>query len=143
MRQGLQLAIAKHLASAYSALMPIFGVIALGGLVLAVVGAPFRSLPTGLTGLALACATAVAARITLLVYLDVTSFPSLNQNYLSPASPFMITFVFLGVYLGSIAFVHISMKKMPPIAPKEQRTRTHSRTPVNSNDSQGSAHQQR
>jgi hypothetical protein len=121
MRQGLQLAITKHLASAYSALMPIFAVIALGGLVLAVAGAPFRSLPTGLIGLALACATAVAARITLLVYLDVTSIPSLNQPYLSPASPFMITFAFLGIYLGSIALVPTMrrLKKIPLVPHNE------------------------
>jgi hypothetical protein len=103
MRQELQLAIANGLAGAYSVLMPFLTLIALGGLVLAVAGAPFRPFPTELIGLALACAAAVAARITLLVYLDVTSIPSLNQPYLSPASPFMITFVFLGIYLGSIA----------------------------------------
>lgn len=50
--------------------------------------------------LALACLSAVASRIFMLAYLEATSIPSVNVLYASPASPMVICFTVVGLYLG-------------------------------------------
>jgi hypothetical protein len=46
----------------------------------------------------------VASRAVLLAYHEVTLLPgAVNPVYLSPASPFLIAFVLLGLYLGIVA----------------------------------------
>lgn len=44
--------------------------------------------------------TAVLSRIALLAYLEVTSIPSLNILYASPASGFVLIFTLTGIYAG-------------------------------------------
>jgi hypothetical protein len=104
-RHHLQFAIARRLASAYGAVMPVLSIVAVGGIVVAALSAVVRRQPITLLGFALACAAAVAGRVALLAYLHVTSMPTLIQVYLSPASPFLLVFVLLGLYAGSGALL--------------------------------------
>jgi hypothetical protein len=79
--------------------MPVLAAMALLGLFAAIALQRFIVLPHGIVALTLACCTAVATRIVLLAYIDVTSFPAANSLYLSPASPFLLIFAVLGLYL--------------------------------------------
>jgi hypothetical protein len=79
--------------------MPVLTALALIGFVLAVVSRKHLHSECELLAFALACAVAIGTRIALLAYLEVTSIPSVNILYLSPASPFFITFVVIGIYL--------------------------------------------
>jgi hypothetical protein len=49
----------------------------------------------------------------LLAYLDAASFSSLNLLYVSPASPFLLTFVILGIYLGARPFGLVWLRRQP------------------------------
>jgi hypothetical protein len=70
--------------------------------------------------LAFACATAVAARIGLIAYIDATSIlGAVNPLYLSPASPPLLVFVVLGLYLGGgAARAAFAANRAPTSAPK-------------------------
>ena len=109
MRRELLLRIARGVARLYASAMPILSAIAVLGLAVALAmwrRAPRKlGWPPGLMCLALACAAAMVVRMALLAYLEVTSIPSVNLLYLSPASPFLLTFVVLGIYLGARPFV--------------------------------------
>ena len=89
-------AIAAFYAGALHVLVGLSAV----GVVLAL--ALWRSIPppAGVLPLVLACGIAVATRVTLLAYIEVSSFPAANALYLSSASPFLLIFVVLGLYLG-------------------------------------------
>jgi hypothetical protein len=100
MLQRLQRAIARTIARAYALAMPALAALALVGFMAAFV---FRRARPEILTLAAACAVAVAARIALLAYLEVTSIPSVNLLYLSPAAPFFLCFVVLGLYCGVAA----------------------------------------
>lgn len=52
-----------------------------------------------LAGLGWAAAAAVASRVLLLSYIDVTTFPALNMLYLSSATSFVLVVVVLGNWL--------------------------------------------
>ena len=53
-----------------------------------------------LTGVGAAALAAVATRVVLLSYLEVTTFPALNILYLSSATPFVLIVIALGNGLG-------------------------------------------
>ena len=100
-RRRLQQALARAIAGAYAVALPILAGLALAGFIAASLLQPSRR--PGLFTLGLACIAAVATRIALLAYLDVTSIPAVNLLYLSPATPFFLTFVVLGLYCGLAA----------------------------------------
>ncbi len=97
---AIQVRLATGIAYAYSRLFPLLGGLAgiglLGSLLV------WRSYADNLACLALAvgCAVAVASRVVLLAYLEVTSIPSANLLYASPASAPAIVFTVLGLWLG-------------------------------------------
>ena len=104
MVQRMQLRLARVLAVPYRAAHVLWP-FALASLALAV-GLDFRRpKPLGMYALALASLTAVLSRITLLSYLEVTSIPSLNLLYLSPAMPLFIVFIVTAFFLGGQATV--------------------------------------
>jgi len=96
----LQLSVARVIARTYSTIMPMMAVLASIGFVAAIVLQRSRPLAPGILALTAACATAIAARIALLAYLDVTSIWSVNLLYLSPVAPFLLCFIVLGIYCG-------------------------------------------
>jgi hypothetical protein len=58
-----------------------------------------------LTGIAAAAAVAVASRIALCSYVDVTAFSTMSTLYLSSATPFVLIVVGLGNWLGARAIL--------------------------------------
>jgi hypothetical protein len=105
MRRDRLLDIARAVTKIFAGGMSVLAAMALLGVFAAIALQRFIMLPHGVVALALACCTAVATRIVLLAYLDVTSFPTANSLYLSPASPFLLIFVVLGLYL----IVHVAV----------------------------------
>jgi hypothetical protein len=99
MRRDRLLDIARAVTKIYAGGMSALAAMAVLGIFAAIALQRFIMLPHGIVALALACFTAVATRIALLAYLDVTSFPAANLSYLSSASPFLLIFVVLGFYL--------------------------------------------
>ncbi len=96
-RQRMQRWCAAMIYPLYGYGMPVLSALGSAGLAVAVLR---RGLPLPLFALAAASVVAVACRIALLAYLDVTSIPSANSLYAAPASPFMILLAVLGVYAG-------------------------------------------
>lgn len=97
-RSALQHHLADNIASLYKKIMPfLFFLAALGFLV-----SLFRFIKdwhvTPLFVLCFASLAAVSTRLVLLAYLEVTSIPSLNILYVSPASPFIVIFSITGCY---------------------------------------------
>lgn len=104
-RDDLVLRIARPVARAYAAAMPVVLCLAAAGLVAAAIrrrAVPIDPLPLAL---AVASLAAIASRVALLAYLDVTSIPSVNMLYAAPATPFVILFAVLGCVLGWRAFM--------------------------------------
>jgi hypothetical protein len=91
--------VARFCGIALRALWPVAGI----SLLLAIAFRRRAGAPALLYALALGSAVAVACRVLLLSYLEVTSIPSNNILYLSSATPFLIIFVVLGLYLGPVA----------------------------------------
>jgi len=99
-RRAVQQGIAGAIAKVYSWTMPALTALATLGLLAAILARRRRPAPGALIALTLACAAAVAARVGLLAYVDATSIPAVNMVYLSPAVPFLLMLVALGIYLG-------------------------------------------
>jgi hypothetical protein len=97
-RRALQLSIAKVIAWAYARCFPLAAAIALLGVIVALFRVRSRPAPLALWALMAASLTAVITRTLLLSYLQVTSIPSRNILYASPASPFVIIFIVLGCW---------------------------------------------
>lgn len=97
-RRAVQLRIAKVIAFCYAWAFPPLFVLALAGFVLALARWRSRPVPMALAALLLASLAAIAARVLLLAYLDVTSIPSASILYTSPASPFVIVFNVIGCW---------------------------------------------
>ena len=114
MMEDVQLGLARHIAVAYGAVR-ILWPIALASLALAFALDIRRPKPLPLYALALASLAAVVSRVGLLSYLQVTSIPSRNLLYLSPAMPFLITFIVTALFLGgqSVARVVSAGKPLP------------------------------
>lgn len=110
LRRAWQVGIAGAVAGAYAAVFPALAALSLAGLLAA---AALRKLPPPpVSALMLGSLCAVASRVTLLAYLDATSLPSASILYASPATPFAIVAVVLGLYSGAEALVH-AYKGMP------------------------------
>lgn len=92
--------VASRIAAAYSVLWPWLSVMALVGVLWAAVAWWRQPRVDFLLVLALACLSTVASRILMLAYLEATSIPSVNVLYASPASPMVICFTVVGLYLG-------------------------------------------
>lgn len=97
--------LARALTDIYALGMPVLFATGCLGLIIGLWA--FRRAPALvlLGGIGVAAGAGVAARIALLSYLDVTSFPALNTPYLSPASPFAIVVAVLGIWLGARALL--------------------------------------
>jgi len=99
-RRAVQVGIAEAMGHGYALVFPLLGVLGAAGLLLALLRHRSRPIPLPLLALMLASGGAVAARVALLAYLDVTSIPSANLLYVSPAAPFAMVFAILGLWLG-------------------------------------------
>jgi hypothetical protein len=99
-RRAAQVKIASVIASAYANVFPVLAIFGAAGLLLATLFRKRFPLPTGVLALGLASAGAVAVFLVLMSYLQASSdFPIAgNVLYISPASPFVIVFTFVGVY---------------------------------------------
>ncbi len=110
-----KLKIAGTLAKLYATLTLPLAVLALLGAFAAGVLAWFRPLRDPslrpLLALMLALAAAMATRIALLAYIDATSLPAVRNLYLSPATPFLLVFVVLGLYLGATALRAVTTRR--------------------------------
>lgn len=116
----VQLSVARLIARVYSIIIPALAVVASIGFVVALALQRFRRpLPPGMLTLTAICAAAVAIRIALLAYLDVTSIPAINLLYLSPATPFLLCFVVLGMYCGVMVLADLMASKRLKIAVRE------------------------
>ena len=94
----------QWLQGAFGILVPIGATLGMAGIGLALLRSSVRSRLAALLVLAAACVLAVAARLMLVALIEVTSWPgALNDIYLAPGSPFLITFAALGCYLGLMA----------------------------------------
>lgn len=102
-REQLQQKAAAIVARLYAATFPYLTLAACAGVVAALARQRTRQDHAALIALALACLTAVATRIALLAYLDVSSIPSANGSYATPASPMVVVFAVLGIWLGVAA----------------------------------------
>lgn len=103
-RQSLQMRIANLIARIYAYWFPRMGGVAAIGLLLAFCFRRHFPLPDPLVALALASAVAVLTYIALMSYIKA----SVDMNvitilYLSPSSPFVITFTTLGFYSWYVA----------------------------------------
>jgi hypothetical protein len=102
-RQAIVWGAAKGVARIYQLLLTPFCLLACCGVAAGMVRWRVVSVP--LLTLALASGIAVATRIALLAYLDVTAIPSVNVLYASPAEPFLIVFAATGCWIAARAVV--------------------------------------
>ena len=109
-REAAIWSIMRVFAKLYSSAMPSLAILALAGLL--GYGVRQGSAPPGpaLIALALACVVACACRIALIAYIDVSAFRAISTYYLSPATPFVIVLVTLGLYLG-----YSTVRRLPVI----------------------------
>ena len=104
-RRNLQMEIANYIALVYSFLFPKMAWLAAAGLLLATFFRKRFPLPTPLLALGLASAAALATYIALMAYVKATADMNvITALYLSPTSPFVITFTVIGVYCWLVAF---------------------------------------
>lgn len=96
--QGTQVKIAGVLASGCAMAFPFLAILGAAGLLLAILFQRQRPIPASLLALGLGSAVAVITRIALLAYIDASSFPAATLLYTSPASPFVIIFMVVGMY---------------------------------------------
>ena len=99
-RRAAQEAVMRRVTALYALTFPWLTVLAAAGLLTAVARPLVRRANAVWIALAAACMTGVLSRIALLAYLDVTSIPSSNGSYATPASPLLVVFVVLGLWLG-------------------------------------------
>ncbi len=91
----------KLLAQIYALLVPY--AFALAMLMFGVAIVFHRSVPLNraLVAVAVAAFTAVVSRAVLIATIDVTSWEAINVQYMSPAAPFVLIFIVVGIYLGA------------------------------------------
>lgn len=102
--------IASRIAAVYRVIWPWLSAMALIGVLWAAVAWWRWPRVDFLLALALACLSGVASRILMLAYLEATSIPSVNVLYASPASPMVICFTVIGLYLG-LTQMRVHIKK--------------------------------
>ena len=103
---AFQASIAHRISRAYAAACRTLWPLACAGLLVTTAFRRRCDAPAVVYALAVGCAIAVACRIALVSYLDVTAIP-FNPSYLAVASPFLIGFVTLGLYLGSVTLASL------------------------------------
>lgn len=91
----------KVIAEAYALLVPLAFTIAIFAFGLALLRRRAVPLNAGLAVVAVAALTAVAVRAILIAVIDVTSWNAVNVQYMSPAAPFVLVFIVVGLYLGA------------------------------------------
>lgn len=110
-------AVARAIAHVYAAATPVLFVAALFGLLLATGLSRVDRAVLPLCAIGLAALAAVASRVALLSYLEVTTIRSLFTLYLMPATPFVAIFMVsgaaAGVRVAAAAFAH-AMKHTTP-----------------------------
>jgi lysylphosphatidylglycerol synthetase-like protein (DUF2156 family) len=94
----------------YAGAFPYLALLALAGTLWALARPATRCSQAVWIALAAACLAAVLSRLALLAYLDVTSIPSSNGSYATPASPLLVVFVVLGLWLGWQSAQHGRLK---------------------------------
>lgn len=102
-RRALQRAAARAIRRGYAAAAPILAGAAAFGLLLGAARRRACAMPAGLLPLGFAAATAIALRLALLAYLDVTSFPAALTRYTSAATPFVLVLIVVGCACGARA----------------------------------------
>lgn len=118
-RRRVQDKLMRPLAAAYAWSMPVLSVLALAGVAAAAWRPRVRRAHAMPLLLAVASLVAVLARAGLLAYLDVTSIPSANGSYTTPASPFVLVFALLGLWLGRLALDDTRRTPRPPPVPHD------------------------
>ena len=95
------LSIMRWAGVVYAVLLLLAAAVGLVGVVLTLLRPDRRVRFAPLLIVALACAAAVVTRLGLIAIIEVTSWPgSINNVYLAPGSPFLITFAVIGGYLA-------------------------------------------
>lgn len=100
------------LRSFYSFMLPIALLFAVIGFVFHLIS-PARPRDWLLVVVTLACGVAVVARLGVIIVLELASWPgALSNAYIYPASPFLLTVVALGLYLGRSSLrAHLDIDK--------------------------------
>jgi hypothetical protein len=101
----VQVKIASVIASGYSIAFPILTIFGAVGLLLATLLRKRHPFPIALLAFGWASAVAVCTRIVMLAYIDATYFHAATVLYSSPASPFLIILVVVGIYLGYVTIL--------------------------------------
>lgn len=99
-REGLRMALLRATGAAYRLLTPWLAVVSLAAGAVAVgcgVAARRVTPPAWVVG---ALAAAIATRLALLAYIEVTSFPAMNILYLAPLFPLLLLACALGLHEG-------------------------------------------
>jgi hypothetical protein len=91
----------KLLAAGYATLVPFAFIAAMLMLALAILFSRRVPLNRALVVVAVAAFTAVVSRAVLIATIDVTSWEAINVQYMSPAAPFVLIFIVVGIYLGA------------------------------------------
>ena len=113
-RRALKVKTAALLASLYARFFPLLATAAVFGLLLATIFRRRFPLPASLLALGLGSATAVATYIVLMTYLKATADMNVaTVLYLSPSSPFVISFTTLGLYAWYVALRHWALSGEP------------------------------
>ena len=99
-RRAFQERVMGAIRGLYASTFPYLTLLALAGTLWALARPAIRRSESLWIALAAACLAAVLSRIALLAYLDVTSIPSSNGSYATPASALLVVFVVLGLWLG-------------------------------------------
>jgi hypothetical protein len=91
----------KILAEGYALLVPIGFTVAMLMFALAILRRRTVPLNRALVVVAVAAFTAIVSRALLIATIDVTSWEAINVQYMSPAAPFVLIFIAVGIYLGA------------------------------------------
>ena len=100
--------IQRRIDDIYATMLPLLALSGLIGVVASILQGTVRRRDWALIVIALSCGIAVLSRIGLIGLLEVSAWGgALRMSYLAPASPFMLTFAVLGVYLLIDVFVEL------------------------------------
>ena len=97
-RAAEQVRLLNRVLGLYRAVMPILAVLALYSLVVQAVEAIRRRRISAIWVVQAGLLGALLARLVMLAYIDITSFPAVDPLYLTAAYPVLILFVFLALY---------------------------------------------
>jgi hypothetical protein len=91
----------KVLAEGYALVVPFGFTVAMLMFGLAILRRRTVPLNRALVVVAVAAFTAIVSRALLIATIDVTSWDAINVQYMSPAAPFVLVFIVVGIYLGA------------------------------------------